>query len=82
MSIEPRPRALLCPSGEEVAQLTPRQHSVLTLLIDGQSIPQIADRLCLSPHTIKDYVKQIYRHFGVASRAGLIRHFMAGSGSQ
>lgn len=61
-----------------IAALTPRLHSVLTLLIDGQSIKQIAYHLQLSPHTVNGYVKQIYRHFDVQSRAELLRRFMTG----
>ena len=64
--------------GEAVAGLTPRLHSVLSLLIDGQTALQIADRLCLSPHTVRDYVKAIYRHFAVCSRAELMHRFLHG----
>lgn len=63
---------------EELATLTPRQRTVLVLLMDGLTQKQMADRLCLSTHTIGDYVKAVYRHFKVNSRAELMRRFIQG----
>ena len=60
--------------------LTPKQRLVLTQLIDGQSVKQVAYHLDLSPHTVGDHVKAIYRHFEVQSRAELMRRFMVGVG--
>jgi DNA-binding CsgD family transcriptional regulator len=64
----------------KVRPLAPRLRTVLTLLIDGNSIPQIADKLSRSPHTINDYTKELYQRFAVKSRAGLLRHFISGDG--
>lgn len=61
------------------AGLAPRHQTVLTLLIDGQSTKQIAQNLELSEHTVRDYVKEIYRGFQVSSRAQLMKHFMVGT---
>jgi DNA-binding CsgD family transcriptional regulator len=61
-----------------IPSLSPRLKSVLTLLLDGQAPNQIASGLKLSPHTVKDYIKTLYKHFGVTSRAELMRRFMAG----
>lgn len=61
--------------GVETEQLTPRLRSVLALLLDGCLCQQIADLLHLSPHTVKGYIRDIYRHFGVKSQLALIRHF-------
>jgi transposase len=38
-------------------------------LISGDSRKQIAQKLNLSEHTVSDYLKEIYRNFGVNSRA-------------
>ncbi len=59
----------------KLESLTGKQRLVLTQLIDGQSVKQIASHLNLSPHTVSDHVKAIYRHFEVQSRAELMRRF-------
>jgi len=59
-----------------VRRLTPRQHTVLTLLLDGQTPARAAANLRLSPHTVNGHIKAIYRHFGVQSRAELMRRFL------
>jgi DNA-binding NarL/FixJ family response regulator len=38
----------------------------------GESEKQIAQKLGLSRHTVHEYVGNIYRHFGVCSRAELM----------
>lgn len=60
---------------DAVFRLTPRLRSVLALLLDGQSCCQIAELYHLSPHTIKSYIRDIYRHFSVNSQIGLIQLF-------
>lgn len=66
--------------GSSVATLAPRLQTVLTLLVDGQSSKSIAHHLGLSQHTVRDYVKQVYRHFDVGSHPELMRRFMVGDG--
>ncbi|WP_168433471.1 response regulator transcription factor [Pontiella sulfatireligans] len=61
--------------GADTEKLTPRLRSVLALLLDGNLCKQIAELLHLSPHTVKGYIRDIYRHFGVKSQLALIRHF-------
>ena len=46
--------------------------SVLNLLLSGMSRKEIAEAARLSIHTVNDYTKVIYRHFGARSRAQLI----------
>lgn len=67
--------------GKHASGLSPRLRTVLSLLIDGQSAKRIAYHLDLSPHTVRGYVKDIYKHFDVGSRSELMRHFMVGDGS-
>jgi DNA-binding NarL/FixJ family response regulator len=45
---------------------------VLSLLQTGQSEKQIAADLEVSPHTVHDYVKALYRIHGVSSRSELM----------
>ena len=51
---------------------TPRQREVLHLLLQGHLVKQIARRLGLSPHTVEDHLKTLYRKTGVNSHQELI----------
>lgn len=64
----------------EVRPLPPRLRTVLTLLVNGHSVKEIAGRLDRSYHTVNTYTRDIHRYFNVRSRAQLLRHFMAGDG--
>jgi DNA-binding NarL/FixJ family response regulator len=59
-------------SGESIPKLAPRLRQVLDLLLAGDAEKQIAGKLGLSPHTIHDYVKMVYRRFNVCSRGELL----------
>ena len=48
--------------------LTKREREVLALLVEGLSNKQIADKLVVSPSTIKSHVSHILAKLGVASR--------------
>ena len=52
----------------EVA-LTDRETEVLQRVGKGYTLPEIAQQLGLSRHTVADYVKQIYRKLDISSRA-------------
>jgi DNA-binding CsgD family transcriptional regulator len=64
--------------GRKVPQLSPRQRVVLIMLVEAHDKDKIADLLHLSPHTVKDYMKAIYKHFGVSSQLELIHRFRFG----
>jgi len=42
-------------------------------VVEGLSDREIAERLWLSPHTVRQYVKRIYRKVDVDSRVALTR---------
>ncbi len=48
--------------------LTPREVEVLTLIADGLSNQEIADKLCLSLHTVKNHVHRILDKLGAKHR--------------
>ncbi len=58
--------------------LPPRQRATLVHLIDGLSRPAIAKRLGISTHTLHGYIKDIYKHYRVNSRAELVKKFTLG----
>jgi DNA-binding NarL/FixJ family response regulator len=59
--------------------LPPRLCEMLRGLVRGRSEKQLAADAGLSPHTVHDYVKALYRHFGVQSRSELLARCLAGS---
>jgi DNA-binding CsgD family transcriptional regulator len=58
------------------SQLPPRARQVLKGLLEGDTDKQIAARLEVSPHTINQYTKQIFRHFRVAGRNQLLARWI------
>jgi DNA-binding CsgD family transcriptional regulator len=49
---------------------------VLERLLRGDGAKQVASHLGLSIHTVNDYTKELYRRFGVNSRAELLSLFV------
>jgi DNA-binding CsgD family transcriptional regulator len=56
---------------EHAASLSPRLEETLMHLAAGRDERETAKAMELSPHTVHDYVKILYAHFGVSSRADL-----------
>jgi LuxR family transcriptional regulator, maltose regulon positive regulatory protein len=52
--------------------LTPRENDVSGLLIEGLTNQEIAERLFISPSTVKVHVRHIYEKLGTKNRAGAI----------
>jgi DNA-binding CsgD family transcriptional regulator len=59
------------------SELTAREREVAALAVSGLHDREIAERLYLSPHTVKQYLKACYRKLGVRSRVDLTRLIMA-----
>ena len=55
-----------------IDSLSPRLRETLQHLMLGDNEKQVAYKLKLSPYTIHDYVKALYKHFEVSSRAELL----------
>lgn len=56
-------------SGGQGEALTPREREVLVLVSKGCRLPELAERLQISRHTVSDHLKNIYRKLNVNSRA-------------
>jgi DNA-binding CsgD family transcriptional regulator len=59
-------------SADQDQVLRPRHRETLEWLLTGATEKEIAAGLGLSVHTVHQYVKAIYRRFGVTSRAQLM----------
>lgn len=66
--------------GNGVPQLTPRQRTVLIMLLEGRQAKEIAQLLHITEYTVKDHAKVIYKHFQVSSQVELIGRFRRGDG--
>ena len=56
----------------EAFGLTPREHEVLELMVEGLNNPEIAERLVVSRSTAKAHVSNILSKLGVSNRAEAI----------
>jgi PAS domain S-box-containing protein len=56
----------------ELNTLSPREAEVLSLLVAGDRVPTIAERLHISQHTVRNHLKSMYRKLGVGTQSELI----------
>jgi DNA-binding NarL/FixJ family response regulator len=70
---EPEPAA----TASVHCQLTPREESVVRLVVQGMVNREIADTLRLSEHTIKNYLFRIFDKLGVSNRVELALYAVA-----
>lgn len=61
--------------------LTPAQHEVLHLVLQGMDEPSIAERLDRSGHTVHTHVKALFKRFDVHSRGELLAKLLPGKKS-
>jgi DNA-binding NarL/FixJ family response regulator len=69
-----RPGDRTAPVAGPVALLTGREREVLVLVALGLSNDEIADRLVVSPHTVKTHVNRAMTKLGAHDRAQLVIH--------
>jgi DNA-binding NarL/FixJ family response regulator len=71
-------------SGEEAfPELTDREREVLELIAQGLKNPEIADRLVISPKTVRNHITNIFGKLQVADRAeAIIQAREAGLGTE
>jgi DNA-binding CsgD family transcriptional regulator len=60
----------------KIDALQPRLKKVMKHLLEGDSEKQVAYKLKLSPHTVHEYVKNLYSELGVNSRGELLAQFV------
>ena len=64
------------PEPDPLAALTRREREVLAFMVEGQSQVAMAERLCVSPHTVRTHARNILSKLGVHSAleaAALVR---------
>lgn len=62
-----------------MASLSKRERDVVVCLADGLTNRQIADRLKISPNTVKNYIFKVFEKLGVSSRLELASLVLRGS---
>jgi two-component system nitrate/nitrite response regulator NarL len=63
-------------TGDERPILTAREREVLTLMAEGLSGPQIAERLIVAVPTVKTHQARLYEKLGVSERAAAVAEAM------
>jgi PAS domain S-box-containing protein len=58
----------------EERRLSPRELDVLRLAAEGNTAPQIAERLVISPATVKTHFENIYEKLGVTDKAAAVAY--------
>jgi DNA-binding NarL/FixJ family response regulator len=58
--------------GEGLSLLSKREHEVVQCLVQGLTNREIADKMGLSQHTIKNYLFRVFDKLGVSSRTELL----------
>lgn len=53
---------------EKINELTMRELEVLRFVANGESNNSIAEKLCITSHTVKAHLTQIFKKLGVKNR--------------
>jgi len=61
-----------------MARLTPCERDVARLVTDGMRNQEIADKLNLSEHTVRNYMLRIFDKLGISSRVELVLYAFSG----
>ena len=64
------------PGVDETVELSPREREVLDGLAEGQAYKQIADKLNVSIHTVRNYIRRIYEKLHVRTSAEAVAKYL------
>jgi DNA-binding CsgD family transcriptional regulator len=70
--VEPAHPARISPLLMAAYGLSEREQDVARLVLRGNSTAQIAEELCVSPHTVQQHLKSVFEKTGVRSRRELV----------
>jgi DNA-binding CsgD family transcriptional regulator len=62
--------------------LSRRERDVVAALLAGLDTRAVSARLCISPHTVQDHLKSIFKKTGARSRRELLARFSGASPSR
>jgi DNA-binding NarL/FixJ family response regulator len=61
------------PESTGTVMLTEQEKRIIRLIADGLSNREMADRLCITPETVKFHIKNVYRKLNVSNRVQVLR---------
>jgi DNA-binding CsgD family transcriptional regulator len=78
LSVEPVDGALLLEEQWRLPRLTAREREILDLVAEGRTNAEIAERLWVSPGTVRRHLENIYAKLGVHTRTAAVAVFQKG----
>jgi DNA-binding CsgD family transcriptional regulator len=75
--IEPAGASDIAPLLMQAYELSPREEELTRLIAQGAGTAEIATRMYLSRHTVRDYIKSVFEKVGVSSRGELVAKLFA-----
>jgi DNA-binding CsgD family transcriptional regulator len=63
-----------------LSALRPRERQIVALLLAHYRVPQIAERLGISPHTVRNHLKGAFRRTGTHCQSDLLRSLSGAAG--
>jgi DNA-binding CsgD family transcriptional regulator len=75
LSVEPVDGALLLEEQRRLPRLTAREREILDLVAEGRTNAEIAERLWVSPGTVRRHLENIYAKLGVHTRTAAVAVF-------